>query len=257
MFKFRKIDLLVHKISLHELLMNMRKFSDVTNALDQIGNKRDTTAIESFNQIINNLSKSEKLIKRTKEKFINLKSTYDVWKNLNVYDARIPSLVDTSNTSKRDEGINSESFMYKHIIETVIWETELWEELIKQLKLEKENLEDLRIYQEEFEKMKELKGMHMYLNKLNFKNLFFSNKRKKDIEKEEIETKFKNYLSEIEGITNRLEYLLKDCLSRYNNNIPERNAKETMDNIDNKDLKEVLKHFFDENPRNVRVIYTK
>ena len=62
--------------------------------------------------------------------------------------------------------------MFKHIIESVIWESELWGDLSKQINSEKEGLEDLKVAQGEFEKMKELKGIHNYLNKLTFKNLF-------------------------------------------------------------------------------------
>ena len=52
MFKFKKMELLIHKISSHELLLNMNKFHDILHALDYIGNNRDTTAIESYNLVL-------------------------------------------------------------------------------------------------------------------------------------------------------------------------------------------------------------
>ena len=107
--------------------------------------------------------------------------------------------------------------MYKHIIETVIWEMELWEELSRQINSEKEGLEELKVCEAEFEKIKELKGMHNYLNKLTFKNLFYTNKKRKDNnDQNEIKIQFKNYISEVEGITNRLECLLKEWIAKYN-----------------------------------------
>jgi len=203
---------------MHELLLNMNKFKDVIHALDFIGENRDTSAIESFNVVLKHFQGLESLIRKTKDNFLNFENTFYSLKKINMYDERI----DNQDHYAKDEGLNSESFMFKHILESVIWESELWSDLSKQINLEKEGLEDLKVAQGEFEKMKDLKGIHNYLNKLTFKNLFYANKRRKDIDKNDIKMHFMNYISEIEGITNRLEFLLKDWLAKYNNNISQK-----------------------------------
>ena len=209
-FKFKKIQSLIYRMSLHNLIYNTYEVLNVKNALEETFKSK-----QSFfgkNRLI--IDKMQLIKNDIKENFDSTFLEIDVlFKDLinrPEYDKNYNYLNENEN-----ERILNEKFIYKNIIESTIYIRDLWEKLIQ--KLEEENLLRFEIEKinEGMKYFKELNGIQNYLETIKFK--FYDENEKMD-EKiiNEKKTLVQNQLNQIDGALNRLNRLKYDIMNNEN-----------------------------------------
>ena len=209
-FKFKKIQSLIYRMSLHNLIYNTYEVINVKNALEETFKSK-----QSFfgkNRLI--IDKMQLIKNDIKENFDSTFLEIDVlFKDLinrPEYDKNYNYLNENEN-----ERILNEKFIYKNIIESTIYIRDLWEKLIQ--KLEEENLLRFEIEKinEGMKYFKELNGIQNYLETIKFK--FYDENEKMD-EKiiNEKKTLVQNQLNQIDGALNRLNRLKYDIMNNEN-----------------------------------------
>ena len=209
-FKFKKIQSLIYRMSLHNLIYNTYEVLNVKNALEETFKSK-----QSFfgkNRLI--IDKMQLIKNDIKENFDSTFLEIDVlFKDLinrPEYDKNYNYFNENDN-----ERILNEKFIYKNIIESTIYIRDLWEKLIQ--KLEEENLLRFEIEKinEGMKYFKELNGIQNYLETIKFK--FYDENEKMD-EKilNEKKTLVQNQLNQIDGALNRLNRLKYDIMNNEN-----------------------------------------
>ena len=209
-FKFKKIQSLIYRMSLHNLIYNTYEVLNVKNALEETFKSK-----QSFfgkNRLI--IDKMQLIKNDIKENFDSTFLDIDVlFKDLinrPEYDKNYNYFNENDN-----ERILNEKFIYKNIIESTIYIRDLWEKLIQ--KLEEENLLRFEIEKinEGMKYFKELNGIQNYLETIKFK--FYDENEKMD-EKiiNEKKTLVQNQLNQIDGALNRLNRLKYDIMNNEN-----------------------------------------
>ena len=209
-FKFKKIQSLIYRMSLHNLIYNTYEVLNVKNALEETFKSK-----QSFfgkNRLI--IDKMQLIKNDIKENFDSTFLEIDVlFKDLinrPEYDKNYNYFNENDN-----ERILNEKFIYKNIIESTIFIRDLWEKLIQ--KLEEENLLRFEVEKinEGMKYFKELNGIQNYLETIKFK--FYDENEKMD-EKilNEKKTLVQNQLNQIDGALNRLNRLKYDIMNNEN-----------------------------------------
>ena len=208
--KFKKIQSLIYRMSLHNLLYNTYEVLNVKNGLEETFKNK-----ESFygkNKLI--IDKMQLIKNDIKENFDASFSEIDILFrdliNRPEYDKYYNYLNESEN-----ERISNEKFVYKNVIESVIYVRDLWEKLIERLEEENSLRFEIEKITEGMEYFKELNGIQNYLETIKFK--FYHQNEKMD-EKLFIEKKIfaKNQLNQIDGALNRLNRLKNDVINNEN-----------------------------------------
>ena len=206
-FRFKKIQSLIYRMSLHNLIYNTYEVINVKNALEETFKSKQS--FYGKNKLI--IDKMQLIKSDIKENFDSSFLEIDVlFKDLinrPEYDKNYNYLNENEN-----ERILNEKFIYKNIIESTIFIRDLWEKLIQ--KLEEENLLRFEVEKinEGMKYFKELNGIQNYLETIKFK---FIDENEKMDEKIFIQkkTSVQNQLNQIDGALNRLDRLKYDIMN--------------------------------------------
>ena len=209
-FKFKKIQSLIYRMSLHNLIYNTYEVLNVKNALEETFKSK-----QSFfgkNRLI--IDKMQLIKNDIKENFDSTFLEIDVlFKDLinrPEYDKNYNYFNENDN-----ERILNEKFIYKNIIESTIYIRDLWEKLIQKLEEENSLRFEIEKINEGMKYFKELNGIQNYLETIKFK--FYDENEKMD-EKilNEKKTLVQNQLNQIDGALNRLNRLKYDIMNNEN-----------------------------------------
>ena len=209
-FKFKKIQSLIYRMSLHNLIYNTYEVLNVKNALEETFKSK-----QSFfgkNRLI--IDKMQLIKNDIKENFDSTYLEIDVlFKDLinrPEYDKNYNYFNENDN-----ERILNEKFIYKNIIESTIYIRDLWEKLIQKLEEENSLRFEIEKINEGMKYFKELNGIQNYLETIKFK--FYDENEKMD-EKilNEKKTLVQNQLNQIDGALNRLNRLKYDIMNNEN-----------------------------------------
>lgn len=196
--KYKKIEMLCHKMSAHQFLLKSFRFENVLEALNFIMQK-DENVEKKLYLIEKSFESLKLLIEKVNISLQGLEDTFGILGKLNFQNTDI--LV--------------EKFIYKHIIESTIQIRDLWTLLIS-------HVESHRIAKEKENQMlgvldayKEMHSIQMYLNSLSLKTLFFTEnksdpKAKKEVTMKEIKNRVINLMTDVDGAINKLKTILKE-----------------------------------------------
>ncbi len=196
LIKYKKIEMLIHKMAGHQFLLKSYHFTNVITGMEQLLNSTENVDKKLY-IVDKTFANLESLILRLNESLEDIKVVFD---NLSLFD--VNNLTDS----------NVEKFLYKHIIESTLYIRDLWNLLIYNVRARKLTYEKQQQFLLVTNKFKHLSGIQKYLNSIDISRIFtVSNNKMTDIK-----TGIIIVITEIDGVICRLEEMLKDYLDTKN-----------------------------------------
>ena len=201
--KYKKLEMLIHKMSAHQFLLKSFRFENVLEALELILEQDDNIERKLY-LIEKSFDNLRFLLEKTNTSFQNLENIYGNLHKINLIS----------------ENTNAEKFLHKHIIESTFYVRDLWKLLINHVEAERKAKEKEAQLFRVLDQYKQLYSIQMYLNSISIKNIFFDDKKKKILKKKidldiiTIKNKIALMLTEIDGAITRLESILNEKLDK-------------------------------------------
>jgi hypothetical protein len=204
--KYKKLEMLIHKMSAHQFIMRSYHFQNVFDALKYVLDQNED--VEKKLYIIEKaFSNLRFLIEKTNSSFEGLENVFDNLSNFNF------------NTENDKDNI-IEKFLHKHIIESTFYIRDLWLLLIQNVEIHRKAKEKEEQLIKVVDRYKELNAIQFYLNSVSFSNAFKfkpCNNNNKNINLiKELKTRITLLITEIDGAITRLEAFIKKVLEEPN-----------------------------------------
>lgn len=191
-FKYRKLEVLIHKLSCHKMILESSKFKNVIDGINMI-NGNDSLDVEKKLYLIEKTFQSLNiLVDKNQSLFGNINQTFKVLSKI--------SITDSTN--------DSDTFMYKNVIETNYMLNNLWKALMESVKSQRIEFEKV----EEVKKcMKTFEELYANANHLLTFRIYESN-AVEDEDQALLLEKLENDLKDIEGVRKRIKVVMKNNL---------------------------------------------
>ena len=210
MVKYKKLEMLIYKMGMHNFILNTYEVDNAKDGLEE-NFKKSIRSIEK-NKII--LDKCE-MIQHNLIKFID-----ENFKEIDLFYEQLPS-IPKNLTAICNEVDESEKFLYKNIIESTMTIKDLWTETISEFKEENEKREEIQVILDKVRYFKDIFGIQVYLEKVQFEFLLPNEENDKKIYLEK-KFKVKDQFNQIDGAISRLlkikEIVLDKVIQAKNEN---------------------------------------
>ena len=210
MVKYKKLEMLIYKMGMHNFILNTYEVDNAKDGLEE-NFKKSIRSIEK-NKII--LDKCE-MIQHNLIKFID-----ENFKEIDLFYEQLPS-IPKNLTAICNEVDESEKFLYKNIIESTMTIKDLWTETISEFKEENEKREEIQVVLDKVRYFKDIFGIQVYLEKVQFEFLLPNEENDKKIYLEK-KFKVKDQFNQIDGAISRLlkikEIVLDKVIQAKNEN---------------------------------------
>ena len=195
---------------MHNFILNTYEVDNAKDGLEE-NFKKSIRSIEK-NKII--LDKCE-MIQHNLIKFID-----ENFKEIDLFYEQLPS-IPKNLTAICNEVDESEKFLYKNIIESTMTIKDLWTETISEFKEENEKREEIQVILDKVRYFKDIFGIQVYLEKVQFEFLLPNEENDKKIYLEK-KFKVKDQFNQIDGAISRLlkikEIVLDKVIQAKNEN---------------------------------------
>ena len=210
MVKYKKLEMLIYKMGMHNFILNTYEVDNAKDGLEE-NFKKSIRSIEK-NKII--LDKCE-MIQHNLIKFID-----ENFKEIDLFYEQLPT-IPKNLTAICNEVDESEKFLYKNIIESTMTIKDLWTETISEFKEENEKREEIQVILDKVRYFKDIFGIQVYLEKVQFEFLLPNEENDKKIYLEK-KFKVKDQFNQIDGAISRLlkikEIVLDKVIQAKNEN---------------------------------------
>ena len=210
MVKYKKLEMLIYKMGMHNFILSTYEVDNAKDGLEE-NFKKSIRSIEK-NKII--LDKCE-MIQHNLIKFID-----ENFKEIDLFYEQLPS-IPKNLTAICNEVDESEKFLYKNIIESTMTIKDLWTETISEFKEENEKREEIQVILDKVRYFKDIFGIQVYLEKVQFEFLLPNEENDKKIYLEK-KFKVKDQFNQIDGAISRLlkikEIVLDKVIQAKNEN---------------------------------------
>lgn len=191
-FKYKKLEFLIYKMAMHNFIINTYEINNAKTALEEIFSK-SIKSIEKNKLIIKKLE----MIQRNIIKFID-----ENFKEIDLFYQNLPKRPNNIYRICKDND-ESEQYIYKNIIESVITIKDLWVLIIDKFIQENKAREELQIISKKLELFKDIYGIQTYLEKIIFDFVLPQEKNDKSVYFAK-QIKIQDQCNQIDGAINRL-----------------------------------------------------